>query len=176
MSGNRFFCLSVVILALFLFCPWAEVEAAGDPNRGEALFVGSTAFEKGGSPCLACHSLTGVGISDGANYGPDLSGLYEDYGAEGVAEVLESLAFPSMEAIYAERPLSETEQADLVAYFEQTASLSATPDNSKLAMLVILGVAIILAFTFLIGKRRMQAVRQPLVERQRNLLKKGGLQ
>lgn len=176
MSEPRFFCLPVVLLALLLLCPWTEATAAGDPSRGAALFVGSAAFENGGAPCLACHSLSGVGISDGANYGPDLSGLYEDYGAEGVAEVLESLAFPSMEAIYAERPLSETEQADLVAYFEQTASLSATPDNSKLAMLVILGVAIILAFTFLIGKRRMQAVRQPLVERQRNLLKKGGLQ
>ena len=176
MSGNRFFCLSVVILALLLICPLAEVKAAGNPSRGEALFVGRVAFENGGSPCLACHSLTGVGISDGASFGPDLSSMYEDYGAEGVAGVLESLEFPSMEAIYADRPLSETEQADLVAYFEQTASLSATPDNSKLAMLVILGVAIILAFTFLIGKRRMQAVRQPLVERQRNLLKKGGLQ
>ena len=175
MSGSRF-CLSVVILALLLFCPPAEVEAAADPSRGEALFVGRVAFEKGGSPCLACHSLTGVGISDGANYGPDLSAMYEDFGAEGVAGVLESLEFPGMEAIYADRPLSETEQADLLAYFEQTSKLSATPDNGKLAMLVILGVAIILAITFLIGRRRMKAVRQPLIDRQRNLINKGGLQ
>ncbi len=175
MSGNRFFSLSVVTLALLLICPWAEVSAAGDSSRGEALFVGSTAFENGGAPCLACHSLTGVGISDGANYGPDLSSLFEEYGADGVAGVLESLEFPSMEAIYAGRPLTETEQADLTAYLEQTSQLSATPDNGKLALLVIIGVAIMLAITFLVGLRRMRAVRQPLVERQRNLLRKGGL-
>ncbi len=175
MSGNRFG-LSVVILALLLFCPPAEAEAAGDPSRGEALFVGRMAFENGGSPCLACHNLTGVGISDGASYGPDLSAMYEDYGAEGVAGVLESLEFTSMAAIYADRPLSEAEQVDLIAYFEQTSKLSATPDNGKLAMLVILGVAILLVFTFLIGKRRLKAVRQPLIDRQRNLINKGGLQ
>lgn len=175
MSVNRFFCLSIVTLALLVFCPLAEVEAAGDPHQGEALFVGSTAFEAGGAPCLACHSLTGVGISDGANFGPDLSSMFEDYGAEGIAGVLESLEFPSMEAIYADRPLTETEQVDLVAYFEQTSKLSATPDDGKLALLVIIGVAIILALTFVIGLRRLKAVRQPLIDRQRKLLNKGGL-
>ena len=176
MSEHRYFCLPVVILALLLLCPWTDAAATGDPNRGAALFVGSAAFENGGAPCLACHSLSGVGISDGANYGPDLSRMYEDFGEEGVAAVLGSLEFPSMAAIYASRPLNETEQADLVAYFARTSQLSVTPDDGKLALLVAVGVAIILAFTFVIGRRRMQAVRQPLVERQRNLLKKGGLQ
>ena len=174
MSVHRFFCLSVVTLALLLFCPWAEVNAAGDPQQGKALYVGSVPFEKGGAPCLACHSLTGVGISAGANFGPDLSSMYENYGAEGIAGVLESLTFPSMEAIYTDRPLTESEKADLVAYFAKTAELSATPDNGKLALQVIIGVVVLLAFTFLIGKRRMQAVRQPLVDRQRDILK-GGL-
>lgn len=176
MPEPRFFLLPVFMLALLLFCPWTEVAAAGDPNRGEALYVGSVALEKGGAPCLACHSLSGVGISDGANYGPDLSNLYEDYSEDGVAAVLESLTFPSMAAIYVDRPLTETEQADLLAYFAQTSKLSATPGNGKLALLVTIGVAALLAFTFLIGRRRMQAVRQSLVDRQRNLLNKGRLQ
>ncbi len=176
MSEHRFFCLPVVILALLLVCPWTEAAAAGDPSRGAALFTGSAAFENGGAPCLACHSLSGVGISDGANYGPDLSRMYEDYGADGVTAVLGSLEFPSMAAIYASRPLNEAEQTDLVAYFAQTSQLSVTPDDGKLALLVVIGVVIILALSFIIGRRRMQAVRQPLLERQRNLLKKGGLQ
>ncbi|HEY5673921.1 MAG TPA: hypothetical protein VIR78_09470 [Malonomonas sp.] len=176
MSEHRIIGLSAVFLLLLLLCPWTEATAAGDPSRGAALFVGSSAFENGGAPCLACHSLSGVGISDGANYGPDLSRMYEDFGEEGVAAVLGSLEFPSMAAIYTSRPLTETEQADLVAYFAQTSQLSVTPDDGKLALLVAVGVAIILAFTFVIGRRRMQAVRQPLVERQRNLLSKGGLQ
>lgn len=175
MSGNRFVCPAVIILALILICPWSKVSAAGAPSRGEALFVGSIAFENGGAPCFACHNLKGVGLSTGASYGPDLSGMYQDFGAEGVAEVLESLPFPSMEAIFADRPLTEAERADLLAYFEQTAELSTTPGSGLLALQVIIGVVILLAITLLIGRRRIRAVRQPLIDRQRNLINKGGL-
>jgi len=174
MSGYRLIFLSVFTLALSLFCPWAEVSAAGSPSRGEALFAGSNAMQNGGAPCLSCHNLTGIGISTGASFGPDLSTLYQDYGADGVAGVLESLAFPSMEAIFASRPLTETEQADLLAYFAQTAALSATPSNGALALQVIIGVAVLLVLTLLVGLRRLKAVRQPLIDRQRNLLNKGG--
>lgn len=174
MSGNRFFCLSVVTLALLLLCPWTEVSAAGDPSRGEALFVGSSAFENGGAPCLACHGLTGVGISAGASYGPDLSSLFEEFGADGVAGVLESLEFPGMEAIYAGRPLTEAEQIDLLAYLEQTSKLSATPSTGTLALQVIIGVGILLAATFLLGLRRMKEARGPLIDRQREIIRKGG--
>ncbi len=174
MSRNRVFCMSMI--AALLLCPTADVSAAGDPSKGEALFVGSTAFTNGGAPCLACHSLTGIGLSDGANYGPDLSSLYEEYGADGVEGVLESLEFPSMEAIYAGKPLTAEEMADLVVFFEHTAELSTTPGNGKLALLVIVGVIILLGLTLLAGKRRMKAARQPLIDRQRNLIKKGGLQ
>jgi cytochrome c553 len=175
MSGNRFICPAVLALALLLLCPWPKVSAAGVPSRGEALFVGSSAFANGGAPCLACHSLTGVGLSAGASYGPDLSAMYQDYGAEGVAGVLESLEFPSMAAIYVDRPLSDTEQADLLAYFEQTAELSQTPASGLLALQVGIGVLVLLALTLLVGRRRMRAVRQPLIDRQRNLINKGGL-
>jgi len=174
MSGYRLICLSVIALALSLFSPWAEVDAAGVASRGEALFVGSSAMQNGGAPCLSCHNLSGVGISNGASFGPDLSGMFQDYGADGVAGVLESLAFPSMEAIFANRPLTEIEQADLLAYFAQTAELSATPSNATLALQVIIGVAVLLGLTLLIGLRRIKAVRQPLIDRQRNLINKGG--
>ncbi len=175
MSGNRFICLSVVTLVLALFCPWAEVGAAGDPSRGEALFVGSSSFENGGAPCLACHSLTGVGISAGASYGPDLSSLFEEFGADGVAGVLESLEFPGMAAIYTDRPLTEAEQTDLTAYLEQTSKLSETPGTGALALQVIVGVGILLVVTFLVGMRRIKEARGPLIDRQRNLIRKGGL-
>ncbi len=175
MSGNRFYSLSVVTLALLLFGSWTALAAAGDPSRGEALFVGSKSFANGGAPCLACHSLTGVGLSAGASYGPDLSNLYEDFGAEGVAGVLESLEFPGMAAIYASRPLSETEQSDLVAYLEKASKLSETPSSGTLAMQVIVGVGVLLVATFLLGLRRMKEARGPLIDRQRNIMRKGGL-
>lgn len=138
----------------------------GNPNRGEALYVGAAAFEKGGSPCIACHGFAGIGNAGGANYGPDLSSLYDNYGEEGVAAVLESLLFPSMEAIFAERPLTEAERLDLTAFFAQAAEQQAPPATS-LAGLILLGVVIVFAIVALMGLPRLKGVRQPLVEQAR---------
>ena len=147
---------------------------AADPTRGEALFVGEVAMTNGGAPCIACHGITGIGWAGNSNYGPDLSSIYENYGKEGIASILESLPFPSMEAIFASRPLSETERSDLLAYFEQVAELSETPGSGLLALQVIIGVVVLLGLTLLTGLRRIKAVRQPLIDRQRNLINKGG--
>jgi len=86
----RSFCLSVVFYA------WTAVAATGDASRGESLFVGRTFSGNGGAPCLACHNLSGFGMASDANYGPDLSSLYENYGREGGEGVLLTLSFPSM--------------------------------------------------------------------------------
>jgi mono/diheme cytochrome c family protein len=137
--------------------------ALGNPDRGKALYAGSTAFEKGGSPCIACHGITGFGNAGGANYGPELSSLYDNYGEEGVAAVLESLLFPSMEAIYAERPLTEEERLDLTAFFAQT-SEQKVPPAKPLAAPILMGVVIVFAIVALMGLRRLKGVRQPLVD------------
>ncbi|MDH3997443.1 MAG: c-type cytochrome, partial [Desulfuromonadales bacterium] len=118
---GRGFMLLLTSLFLLPVLAWSQ---PGNSHRGEALFVGSSAFEAGGAPCLACHGIAGheLGYAAGANYGPDLTTLFGDYGGEGVAAVLEDpSAFESMEAIYAERPLSEAEITDLTAFFESVA-------------------------------------------------------
>lgn len=171
---RSFLCLAVFVLLFFLSSPVAATNE--DAGRGQDLFVGKTAFERGGAPCLACHNLSGLGMAEGANYGPDLSFLYENYGREGIQGVLQSLAFPSMEAIYTDRPLIESEQADLLAFLQQTSQLSVTPTAGKLALYVSLGVIALLGLTFWVGQRRMRATRQPLIDSQRNLINKGGLQ
>lgn len=157
--------------------PAAEATTpAADPDRGEALFVGEVAMTNGGAPCIACHATAGVGLAGNSNYGPDLSAIYENYGEEGIASILESLPFPSMEAIFAKRPLTAAERADLLAFFARTAKLSEPPSPGLLTLQVIFGIAVLLIITLLIGRRRMGAVRRPLVGKQRNLLHKGGLQ
>lgn len=150
--------------------------AVGDPERGKTIFTGRTAFENGGAPCLACHDLAGIGMATGANYGPDLSSLYESYGPEGLKWVLQSLEFPSMQAIYSDRPLTETEQEDLLAFLQQTAQLSTTPGKRELAVRVTVGVAALLVLTFVVGRRRMKAVRPMLSVRRHNSNQKGGTQ
>ncbi len=91
--------------------------------------TGSVSFAEGGAPCLACHGIAGheLGFASGASYGPDLTAMYEDYGEEGVAGVLEDLSFESMVAIYESRPLTETERADLVAFFGTVSTAVAAP-------------------------------------------------
>ncbi|SEA74737.1 Cytochrome c553 [Desulfuromusa kysingii] len=176
MSVNRFIGRCMITLIMLTFFTSLGFSAEGDPARGKALFIGNISFEEGGAPCLACHGIAGVGFAGHSNYGPDLTAVHENFGAEGVAGILQSLPFPSMEAIYINRPLTEAEQLDLAAYFSQTSQLSVVPSNAILALQVSCLVIAILGITFLIGLRRMRATRQPLIDNQRNLVNKGGLQ
>lgn len=146
--------------------PQPATESIGNAARGGQLYAGSLTMTNGGSPCIACHALSGFGAAGAASYGPDLSNLYADYGAEGVAAVLESLAFPSMEPIYTSRPLTETERLDLSEFFAQTAEQQAPPATS-LAGPILLGVVIVFAIVALLGLRRLKGVRQPLVDQVR---------
>jgi len=141
----------------------------GDPKRGEALFIGTVHFAQGGAPCLACHGISGneLGNSGGASYGPDLTDLYENYGEDGVSGVLEDLSFESMVAIYSKRPLTEEERADLLAFFSQVASGEAKQIAPTLTLHVTLATIFFMVLIGLLGWRRLQGVRTPLVERAR---------
>jgi mono/diheme cytochrome c family protein len=143
----------------------------GAAARGERLFTGENAFANGGAPCLACHGIAGVGLAGGANFGPDLTNLYENFGEEGIAEVLASLPFPTMEPIYATRPLTADEQHALGVYF---AGVSGAPViNDRLLLIeVASGVLVLLGVVLLFGWGRLQDVRRSLVERASN--QKGG--
>jgi len=167
-TRNRFTVLMVGLLLILLAMPcWAQ---QGDVKRGEALYVGSASFSAGGAPCLACHGIAGheLGHAAGANYGPDLTAIYEDYGEEGVAGVLEDLSFESMDAIYSERPLTDTERADLVAFFGAVSNGAAPSIGSGLVLHVLLVTVSFMIVIGALGWRRLQGVRQPLVERARN--------
>ncbi|MGK2906427.1 MAG: c-type cytochrome [Desulfuromonadales bacterium] len=147
----------------------APSELTGDPAQGEALFIGTTAFSGGGAPCLACHGIAkaGLGRAAGASYGPDLSSTFADFGEESLLELLVELPFPSMEAIYATRPLNEQERADLSAFMGSVDGQLAPIGGALMlhVVLVTVGLFIIIA---VLGWRRLQGVRRSLVERARN--------
>lgn len=165
-QGWHYFSLLAAGILLLATPSWAQ---QGDPLRGEALYVGTVSFAEGGAPCLACHAIAGheLGRAAGASYGPDLTAIYEDYGEEGVFGVLEDLSFESMVAIYENRPLSDIERADLVAFLG-TVSTGVAPDiGSGMVLHVIVVTALFLLVVGVLGWRRLQGVRQPLVERAR---------
>lgn len=157
--------LTLAFLALALVSSVATA-ATADATRGEQLYTGTLAMTNGGSPCIACHAVSGLERAGAANFGPDLSDLYTNYEAEGVMAVLESLAFPSMEAIYASRPLTEQERFDLTAFFAKTSEQQA-PAAKSLAGPILLGIIIVFAIVALMGLRRLKGVRQPLVDQVR---------
>ena len=167
----RFYVFKLVLFAIFVVGSFAPLFAA-DPRAGEALYVGSVAFSGGGAPCLACHGHAGTGLGlSSAHYGPDLTDLYTNYGAEGVGSVLESLAFPSMEALYRQRPLTEQEIADLVAFFGETVEAGTIPSD-RLPLWVIIALLIVAGITILAAKRRMNpGVRHSLINEHRQTLK-----
>ncbi|HEY7744931.1 MAG TPA: cytochrome c [Desulfuromonadales bacterium] len=149
--------------------PAAVAPPAGDPLKGRALFVGAVPFARGGAPCLGCHGIAGAGLgmAAGASFAADLTSMYEDYGAEGVTSILESLPFPSMEPIYAGRPLSATEQADVTAFLAEVAGHPPIQAGGQLIGHVAVGVVIMLGLLVLFGWGRLKGVRQPLVDRAR---------
>ena len=151
----------------FCFIPSAGAAdlVAGDPLRGESLFAGTTSLTQGGAPCLACHGIAGrgLGMAGGASLGPDLTTIFDDYGAEGMADTLGDLAFPSMEPIYATRPLTAEEQADVGAFLAKTAEEAQLPAVGRMAGHVAIGLAVISALLVVFGRGRLQGVRRPLV-------------
>lgn len=153
--------LARAVLLISLLGMAATGFAAGDPQRGEALFAGGVRFANGGAPCVACHGVAALEGAGGASYGPDLTRLVADYGEEGVLAVLESLAFPSMEAIYADRGLTPGEQADLTAFFATTAELPAATASPVLPGLI--GAGVVFLLIWLAGRRRLGGVRKPLI-------------
>jgi len=161
-------CLTLLAAGLLLFSAPARAQQ-GDPLRGEALYAGSVRFSQGGAPCLACHAIAGreLGYAAGASYGPDLTALFVDYGEEGVAGVLEDLSFESMNAIYSERPLTEAERADLVAFFSTVAQGEAAQVGPALTLYAAIATVFFMVLIGVLGWRRLQGVRKPLVEKAR---------
>jgi mono/diheme cytochrome c family protein len=139
--------------------------AAGDSALGKNLFTGSDRLENGGPPCLSCHSVAGIGALGGGALGPDLTAAYAKYGgAQGLAGILGTIAFPTMQPIYGDQPLTEAEVSNLVAFLAQ-APAAERPVGS-VGILIGIAVGAILFFgviAYLVWKRRLVAVRRPLV-------------
>ncbi len=90
---------------------------AGDANRGQSIFVSGYALENNGTPCISCHSVGAVGAFGGGILGPDLTHVFQRYGETGLASAMQNIAFPTMQGIYANKPLTNQEVADLLSFF-----------------------------------------------------------
>jgi len=140
-----------------------NVAALGDPEKGQLLFMGQTAFANGGTPCMGCHTVTGVGAFDGGNLGPDLTHAVQRLGGQpGMASALSGLPFPTMQGIFANRQLTSDEQSDLLAFFVKADSQPQVPLNKPINWFMlglgVLGALALLAFMGIYWPRQRRSV------------------
>lgn len=136
----------------------------GDSDLGKGLFEGTIRFENRGPPCLACHSIAGIGALGGGALGPDLTDAHTKFGEEGIASILATTPFATMEPIFGDRPLTEQEQAHLAVFLSQAGVSERTAASvGQLALLAAAGAALILLLMRLIWRRRLTEVRRPMV-------------
>jgi mono/diheme cytochrome c family protein len=139
---------------------------AGDAERGADLFTGRVRFANAGASCAACHTAAGAGPFGGGTLARDLTDLHTRLGELGVTGVLGSLtAFPVMDQVYRDKPLTDQERADLLAFFQDSAG--ATDPGPPIWLYPAAGLgglAVLLLLTVPLALRGGPGVRRRLVE------------
>lgn len=97
----------------------------GSADAGERLFFGDDPLAQGGPPCFACHVLAGRG----GTLSTDLTNVATRLGTASLRSITTRPGFPFMKAAYLNRPVTEEEALDLVAFLE-TPALASEPRSS----------------------------------------------
>lgn len=138
----------------------------GNPEIGKDLFTGVTRFANGGPPCMACHSVSGIGALGGGQLGPDLTEVVKRYGgASAVDAFVAGTPTPTMKAVWGQRPLTPEDRANVVSFLAQ-AEVAQRPAEAiwELFGLAALGVVILLALAAWNWSHRLRfGVRGPMV-------------
>lgn len=138
---------------------------AGDAGVGKELFMGTIRLQNGGPGCMACHTVAGIGSLGGGVLGPDLTHAYQRFGGAGLASVLGTMPFPTMQGIFKGKPLTQSEQADLLAFFAQENQKNVAPTASawSFAGVGLGGFIILTGASQLLWGKRLKGVRKRLV-------------
>ena len=146
--------------------PAGQEPAAGDPDRGEALFAGTVDLQNGGTPCLGCHSAGHTGLLGGGVVGPDQTQVADRYGT-GFQAALAAIPWPTMAPIFARHPLTPQEQSDLLAFFQASSTQQPTNRGWAVLALSLAGFAGALVAIGFVWRRRIRGVRRKMVEQAR---------
>jgi mono/diheme cytochrome c family protein len=146
-----------------------------DVNAGRQLFTGEAALKGGGTACISCHNVNGIGTLGGGTLGPDLTAANIKYRDPELISILQTPNFPTMRSMFANRALSEEEIVQLFAYLQDAkASLPAAATVPAAApiepwFLVVGFVALVAALGGfgVAWKNRLRGVREEMVRRNR---------
>ena len=138
---------------------------SGDPDAGYDLFIGRDQLDNGGVACSACHSAGSTGDLGGGSLGPDLDNAFESLGGEaGLTGWLTNPPSETMSPIFTDQPMTDSEIADLVAYFEVAPTESPSGGLGGFVAAALAGLLVLLggmAFAY-------RGMRQTYVQRLRS--------
>lgn len=142
--------------------------AAGNAENGRKLFMGYVHFQNEGPPCMGCHSVGDNGLLGGGALGPDLTNVSAQMSQSELLIILANYGFtnsPVMEPIYNQHPLTESEQADLIAFLN-----ASTGEPAEDKELIVIGISILgTAFTAIalgfVYRNRLRSVRAAMVSK-----------
>lgn len=138
---------------------------SGNAAMGKDIFTGKIPLQSGGIACLACHNVSGIGAPGGGTIGKDLTGAYAAFGEPGLISILKATPFPLMAEIYTDKPLTEDETTNLVAFLQEAGSGPAPAQSPRLFIIIsVVGFLIIIGTFQLIWRGRLSGVRQSLVK------------
>ena len=137
---------------------------AGDAARGRMLFTGESGLENGGAACISCHTVDGLGAAGGGTLAKDLTNVAATYG-DGLGAVLEAAAFPVRQEVFAARPLTTAEIADIRAFLIETDLRETARGGGQVLFLMtgLLGTILLMGLAGVIWRGRLREVRGPLI-------------
>ena len=161
--------LAAAILFGTVFLPvgLAQTDSRERIRAGESLFRGTTRLANKGPACAACHAVASLPFPSGGTMGPDLTHEYSRIGLVGLQGSLQTLFFPTMTPLFANRPLTTDEQGELLAFLkdaDQGRYPGGTP-TGRFGLVAVIGCLILLGATWMGGRDRVRSVRHALLKR-----------
>jgi mono/diheme cytochrome c family protein len=144
-----------------------------DVNGGWQFFTGRARLQNGGTACISCHSIKGVGMFGGGTLGPDLTGVNIKYRDPELISILQNPNFPTMSTVFATHRLSDEEIVQLFALFQSARLANPMPPNQagittldpRFFVIGVASMLLALALLNLAWRNRLRGVREELVRR-----------
>jgi len=144
-----------------------------DLNGGWQFFTGRTKLQNGGTACISCHSIKGVGVFGGGTLGPDLTGVNLKYRDPELIAILQNPNFPTMATVFGGHALSDEEIVQLFALFQNAKLTNPMPATQagvttldlKFFVIGVAAMLLLLTLLNLSWRQRLHGVREPLVRK-----------
>jgi mono/diheme cytochrome c family protein len=144
-----------------------------DVDGGWQFFTGRTQLRNGGTACISCHSIKGVGAFGGGTLGPDLTGVNLKYRDPELIAILQNPNFPTMSTVFGAHALTDEEIVQLFALFQNAKLTNPMPATQagvatldpKFFVIGVVAMLLLLTLLNLAWRNRLRGVREPLVRK-----------